>query len=81
MSKITADGVKFRSIHDGSQHFFSPEGCVDIQMNFGSDIMMMLDVCSPPGITEKKFQQQMNLTHKWAKMQYEYFQTKYDQAK
>lgn len=81
MSKITADGVKFRSIHDGSQHFFSPEGCVDIQMKLGSDIMMMLDVCSPMGITEKKFHQQMNLTHKRAKMQYEYFQTKYDEAR
>ena len=25
LSKITADGIKFRSIHDGSKHFFSPE--------------------------------------------------------
>lgn len=81
MSKITADGVKFRSIHDGSQHFFSPEGCVDIQMNLGSDIMMMLDVCSPPWISEKKFHQQMNLTHKWAKMQFEHFEKHYDTAR
>lgn len=81
MSKITADGVKFRSIHDGSQHFFSPEWCVDIQMAIGSDIMMMLDVCSPMGITKKKFHQQMNLTHKWAKMQYEHFEKIYDQAR
>lgn len=25
LSKITADGIKFRSIHDGTPHFFSPE--------------------------------------------------------
>lgn len=81
LSKITAEWIKFRSIHDGSQHFFSPEGCVDIQMNIGSDIMMMLDVCSPPGISEKKFKQQMNLTHKRAKQQYEHFQKVYDKAK
>ena len=43
--------------------------------------MMMLDVCSPMGITEKKFHQQMNLTHKRAKMQYEHFEKKYDEAR
>lgn len=81
LSKITADGIKFRSIHDGTPHFFSPEWCVDIQRALGSDIMMMLDVCSPPGITEKKFKQQMNLTHKWARMQYEHFQPLYDESR
>lgn len=81
LSKITEEGVKFRSIHDGSQHFFSPEGCVDIQMNLGSDIMMMLDVCSPPGISQKKFYQQMQITHRWAKRQYEHFMPKYDDAR
>lgn len=42
---------------------------------------MMLDVCSPPGITEKKFHQQMNLTHKRAKMQFEHFQPLYDESR
>lgn len=81
LSKITEEWVKFRSIHDGSQHFFSPEWCVDIQMNLGSDIMMMLDVCSPPGISQKKFHQQMQITHRWAKRQYEHFMPQYDDAK
>ncbi len=81
LSKITEEGVKFRSIHDGSQHFFSPEGCVDIQRNLGSDIMMMLDVCSPPGISQKKFYQQMQITHRWAKRQYEHFMPQYDEAR
>lgn len=81
LSKITEDGVKFRSIHDGSTHFFAPEKVVDIQMNFGSDIMMMLDVCSPAGISQKKFHKQMQLTHRRAERQYEYFMKKYDEAR
>lgn len=81
LAKVTEDGIKFRSIHDGSKHFFSPEGTVDIQCDLGSDIMMMLDVCSPPGISRRKFQNQMNLTHKRAKRQYEHLEKKYDSVR
>jgi tRNA-guanine family transglycosylase len=45
--KLTEDGVKFSSPYDGSKHFFTPENVVDTQIAFGSDIMMVLDVCSP----------------------------------
>ena len=45
--KLTENGVKFRSPYDGSKHEFTPENVVDIQCNLGSDIMMVLDVCSP----------------------------------
>jgi queuine tRNA-ribosyltransferase len=44
--KLTEDGVKFSSPYDGSKHFFTPENVVDTQIAFGSDIMMVLDVCS-----------------------------------
>ncbi len=78
--KLTEDWVKFRSIHDWTSHFFSPTWCVDIQCNLWSDIMMMLDVCSPPWISEKKFRQHLFLTHKRAKLQYEHHQKKYDKV-
>ena len=81
LAKVTDDGIKFRSIHDGSKHFFSPEGTVDTQCDLGSDIMMMLDVCSPPGISRRKFQNQMNLTHKRAKRQYDHLEKKYDSVR
>ncbi|HCY20285.1 TPA: hypothetical protein DIC40_00130 [Patescibacteria group bacterium] len=45
--KLREEGVKFASPIDGSKHMFTPENVVDIQCNFGSDIMMVLDVCSP----------------------------------
>lgn len=45
LRKVTDDGVTFRSHLDGSQHFLSPERAVEIQMELGSDIMMVLDEC------------------------------------
>lgn len=81
LAKLMDNGIKFKSIHDGSQHFFSPEGTVDIQVKLWSDIMMMLDVCSPPGISEKKYLQQLHMTHQRAKQQYDYMETIYDKVR
>lgn len=64
--KIDADGVSFRSHIDGSSHRFTPESVVDIQCILGSDIQMQLDVCSPPGISEKEAANAMELTSAWA---------------
>lgn len=78
--KIQDDGVWFQSPKDGSKHFFSPTGVIDIQRQLWSDIMMMLDVCSPvENITKQKVAQQMAMTHKWAKQQYDYHMAWYDQ--
>ncbi len=45
--KIEEEGVIFRSHWDGSEHFFTPEKVVNIQLNLGSDFMMPLDECIP----------------------------------
>ena len=42
---ITDEGVRFQSHLDGSRHFLTPEGAIDIQTALGSDIMMILDDC------------------------------------
>ena len=81
LAKLTADGVKFRSPKDGSAHFFSPEWTVDTQCLLWSDIMMMLDVCSPAWITKKKYYYQMKTTHERARRQYEHFMKKYDETR
>jgi len=47
MVKITEEGVHFRSVVDGSKHFFSPEKVMDIQSNLGADIIMAFDECAP----------------------------------
>jgi queuine tRNA-ribosyltransferase len=45
LRKITEDGVTFASHVDGRRIFMSPEDCVRIQANLGSDIAMAFDEC------------------------------------
>ncbi len=66
LRKIHEMGVKFQSHIDGSRHIFTPEKVVDIQQTIGSDIAMMLDVCSAPGISWKETLHAMDITHLWA---------------
>jgi queuine tRNA-ribosyltransferase len=47
IKKVFDDGVEFRSIIDGSKHFFTPENVVEMQCHIGPDIIMVLDECIP----------------------------------
>ncbi len=47
LRKVTEEGVVFRSHLNGDAHFFTPESTVDVQLAFGSDILMALDECLP----------------------------------
>ncbi len=67
LRKIREEGVRFQSHIDGSAHLFTPERVVDIQRTIGSDIQMVLDVCTPPEITHRKAKEAMDITHRWAK--------------
>lgn len=65
--KIKEDGVYFRSHIDGSYHTLTPEKVVNIQHIFRSDIMMQLDVCTPPGIDYAHALDALQKTTAWAK--------------
>lgn len=60
---------------------FTPENVVDTQINFGSDIMMVLDVCSPSGADKITVKKHMDMTHRWAKRAFDHFKPKYDEAR
>ncbi|HHT17161.1 MAG TPA: tRNA guanosine(34) transglycosylase Tgt [Papillibacter sp.] len=45
LRKITEEGVTFSSHVDGRRIFMSPEDCMQIQSNLGSDIAMAFDEC------------------------------------
>ncbi|MCK4573284.1 MAG: tRNA guanosine(34) transglycosylase Tgt [candidate division Zixibacteria bacterium] len=47
ISRISDDGVKFQSHHDGSYHLFTPEKVMEIQHDIGADIIMAFDQCVP----------------------------------
>jgi queuine tRNA-ribosyltransferase len=64
--KLTEDGVRFQSHIDGSPHFFTPEGVVDIQRSIGADVMMVLDECPPADVTETYARDSNELTLRWA---------------
>ncbi len=64
--EITEDGVHFRSIIDGSKHFFNAENVMDIQNSIGADIIMTFDECAPGDSTEPYARAAMERTHRWA---------------
>ncbi|MBK5200021.1 MAG: tRNA guanosine(34) transglycosylase Tgt [Spirochaetaceae bacterium] len=72
LRKIKEGGVHFKSHIDGSKHVFTPKKVIDIQKSIGSDICMVLDVCTPPGIPYNAAKEAMNTTHAWAKQAKEY---------
>jgi len=67
LRKIEGEGVRFRSHLDGSEHFFTPEGVYDIQAALGSDIAMVLDVCTPFPATENQAAEDLRITLDWAR--------------
>jgi queuine tRNA-ribosyltransferase len=79
LRKIDWEGVTFRSHLDGSQHFFSPEKSMEIQMALGSDIAMVLDVCSPYPCDYEEARKGLSITIEWARRCLD-FQNRGDQA-
>ncbi len=67
LRKITPEGVRFQSHIDGSRHLFTPEKVSEIQETFRSDIQMVLDVCTPPGIGYREAEEALGITSDWAK--------------
>ena len=63
--KLRQEGCEFRSHIDGSRHFFSPEGVMDIERIIGADIMMAFDEC-PPGTADRQYaRKSLDLTLQW----------------
>ncbi len=79
--KLTEKGVKFNSPYDGSKHIFTPENVIDIQCNFWSDIMMVLDVCSPSDADKKTIDKHIKMTHRRAKRAFDHLEPKYNDVR
>ncbi|MEE8575021.1 MAG: tRNA guanosine(34) transglycosylase Tgt [Thermodesulfobacteriota bacterium] len=71
--KIEENGVRFQSHLDGGEsHMLTPEKVLDIQRALGSDIMMVLDECTPYPADRDYTGRSMELTTRWAKVSSEY---------
>lgn len=66
LRKFEKDGVTFKSHLDGSKHFFTPEKAISIQRVIGSDIMMVLDECTPYPCDFEYAKKSMEMTSDWA---------------
>jgi queuine tRNA-ribosyltransferase len=73
--KLTNEGAIFKSHIDGSKHTFTPENVVDIQRIIGSDIMMVLDECTPFPCDYEYARKSVLLTHQWLDRAIERFRT------
>jgi len=67
ISKITDDGVEFRSHHDGSKHMFTPEKVMEIEHDIGADIIMAFDQCVPYPADRSLAQLGVKRTFEWLK--------------
>lgn len=67
MSKITEQGVTFRSPINGEKILLTPERSMQVQRDLGSDIVMIFDECTPFPATHEQAKQSMELSLRWAK--------------
>ena len=63
--KISDDGVKFRSVFDGTVLEFTPEKSIEYQKKIGADINMAFDECIPYGVSYQYTKEATERTHKW----------------
>src|SRR5881227_2156380 len=71
--KITEQGVVFNSHLNGDAHMFTPESTVDVQLAFGSDILMVLDECLPYPTTHEHARVSMHRTIRWARSAFAHY--------
>jgi queuine tRNA-ribosyltransferase len=71
IAALDGDGVTFRSVYDGSDARFTPEGVAEIQRRLGSDIAMCLDVCLPADAPAAELERAVAITTAWAVRQAE----------
>ena len=67
LSKVTEEGVAFRSHLDGSRHMLSPERSIEIQRLLGSDIVMAFDELVPTTAPRGEQVAAMERSMRWAK--------------
>ncbi|NTU73155.1 tRNA guanosine(34) transglycosylase Tgt [Candidatus Roizmanbacteria bacterium] len=65
--KINEDGVKFRSVYDGSVIDFTPESSMEFQRKIGADLLMAFDECTYYPATHEYAEKAMERTHAWLK--------------
>jgi len=64
---IQEEGVEFFSPLNGDKKYLTPESCMQLQLDYGVDIAMVLDECTPYPVEEDVAKESMQLSIRWAK--------------
>ena len=67
LRRLSDDGVEFRSHLDGSTHELTPEKAVAVQLDIGSDVMMVLDECTSWPCGRDEAERAVARTTRWAR--------------
>jgi queuine tRNA-ribosyltransferase len=73
LTKVTEEGVSFKSHLDGATHMLSPERSIEVQRLLGSDIIMQFDQLVPTTSTRDQQFEAMERSIRWAKRSREEF--------
>ena len=63
---INEEGVEFVSPLNGDKKYLTPESCMQLQLDFGVDIAMVLDECTPYPVSEVVAKKSMQMSLRWA---------------
>lgn len=66
LRETDSDGVTFRSHLDGTEHRFTPESVVDLEVELGADIVMVFDDCAPYPCEREEAVAAAERTLRWA---------------
>jgi queuine tRNA-ribosyltransferase len=80
LTKVSEEGVSFKSHLDGSRHMLSPERSIEVQRLLGSDIVMQFDQLVPADAPEPKQVEAMERSLRWARRSREEFDRGGDHA-
>ena len=64
---ISEEGVEFFSPLNGDKNYLTPESCMQLQLDYGVDIAMVLDECTPFPVSKEIAKESMSLSLRWAK--------------
>ena len=73
LSSVSQEGAYFTSHLDGSRHLFTPEKAIEVQQQLGSDIMMVLDECTPYPCTRFEAAKSLEVTMNWAERSHRFY--------
>jgi queuine tRNA-ribosyltransferase len=75
--EINENGAIFKSPRDGAIYNLTPERSIDIQMELGTDVLVVLDDCRKATTTREEAEVSVDRTLKWAKRCKNHFMNSY----